>query len=247
MENNNIDRIPFYAESFLTDSKGRVRVTTLLNNMLGAANRHGETRGFGSTSTLGWVIVRLGVHIERTPMQKERLRIETWIRNLYHGFSDRCVRMIDEEGNEIASMITTFTMIDLNTRSAVDLSGDIGIGMSRCLVPEEKLMLNRIPAINRTPVEEVTFRRRPHYSDIDINGHMNSIRQIDHILDSLPIDFMNSHDMTDITVAYMHEGDATEELTYGIKELEPGHYLAQVTKENGTVSSKFDLKFKKRN
>jgi acyl-ACP thioesterase len=246
MENINIDRVPFYAETFLTDSRGRVRATTLLNSMLGAANRHGETRGFGSTSTLGWVIVRLGVHIERVPMQRERLQIETWIRNLYHGFSDRCVRLIDEEGNEVASMIATFTMIDLKTRSAADLNGDIGVSMSRSLVPDEKLILNRIPAINRTPVEETTFKQRPRYSDIDINGHMNSIRQIDHILDALPIGFMDSHDIMDITVAYMHEGDATEELAYGIKELGSGHYLAQITKENGVVSSKFEFKFKKR-
>ena len=84
------------------------------------------------------------------------------------------------------------------------------------------------------------------WQKMDINGHMNSIRYIDHILDSLPIDFMNSHDMTDITVAYMHEGNATEELTYGIKELEPGHYLAQVTKENGTTASRFEFRFKER-
>ena len=95
-----------------------------------------------------------------------------------------------------------------------------------------------------TPVEEVTFKHRPLYSDIDINGHMNSIRYLDHILDALPIEFLNSHDITDITVAYMQEGSATEELSYGIKELEPNHYIAQVTKENGVAASRFDLKFK---
>lgn len=246
MKNRNIDCYHFFAESFLTDSNGRVRTTTLLNSMLGAANRHGEVRGFGSTSSLGWVIVRMGVHIERTPMQRERLTIETWIRNLYHGFSDRCVRVRDEQGNEVASMITTFAMIDLGTRTAVDLNGDIGVAMTRCLVPDEPLALRRIPAINRTPVEEVTFRRRPHYSDIDVNRHMNSIRYIDHILDAMPIEYMNSHDITDIVVAYMHEGDAAEELAYGIKEIEPERYIAQVTKENGVVSTRFELKFKER-
>ena len=42
----------------------------------------------------------------------------------------------------------------------------------------------------------------------------------------------------------MQEGSATEELAYGIKELEPDHYIVQVTKENGAPASRFELKFK---
>lgn len=243
MNNKNIDRFPFVGETFLVDSIGRVRVTKLLNAMFSAANRHAEVRGFGATSSLGWVIARMAVHIERIPMQREFLHIETWIRNLYHGFTDRCVRLVDEAGNELASMITTFAMIDLKSRSAVDLNGDIGVAMNGCLVPDEPLALRRIPSINRTPVEDVTFRRRPHYSDIDINGHMNSIRYIDHIFDAMPIDYIKSHDLTDIVVAYMQEGAATEELSYGIKQLGENHYIVQVTKENGNPSSRFEMKF----
>lgn len=244
MDNKNIDRFPFYAETFLADSKGRMRPSNICSSMLNFAYRHADARGFGSTSSLGWVIARMGVHVERVPLEKERLRVDTWIRNLYHGFTDRCVRMVDKDGNEVVSMIATFAMIDLETRTSVDLSGDIGVAMNGCLVPDEQLALRRIPSINRTPVEEVTFKRRPHYSDIDVNGHMNSIRYIDHILDAMPIEYIKSHDLTDIVVAYMQEGSATEELAYGIKELEPDHYIVQVTKENGVAASRFELKFK---
>ena len=143
-------------------------------------------------------------------------------------------------------MIATFAMIDLETRTAADLSGDIGLRINECMLPAEPLSLARIPAINRTVIDEVTFRRRPQYSDIDINGHMNSIRYIDHILDSISIEYINSHDITDIVVAYMQEGSATEELSYSIKELSPDRYIAQVTKENGIPASRFELKFKTR-
>ena len=244
MDNKNIDSFPFYAETFLADSKGRMRPSNICSSMLNFAYRHADARGFGSTSSLGWVIARMGVHVERVPLEKERLRVDTWIRNLYHGFTDRCVRMVDKDGNEVVSMIATFAMIDLETRTSVDLNGNIGVAMNGCLVPDEQLALRRIPSINRTPVEEVTFKRRPHYSDIDVNGHMNSIRYIDHILDAMPIEYIKSHDLTDIIVAYMQEGSATEELAYGIKELEPDHYIVQVTKENGVAASRFELKFK---
>ena len=100
-ENKKIDSFPFMAETFLTDAKGRLRPTTLCNNMLSCAGRHVDARGIGSTTSLGWVLARLALHIEHTPARGDRFRIDTWIRNLYHGFTDRCIRAVDEDGKEI--------------------------------------------------------------------------------------------------------------------------------------------------
>ena len=221
-----IDRFPFMAETFLVDKQGRMRPTTLCTYMLSCAGRHGEARGFGATESLGWVLARMALHIDKVPMWRERFYVETWVRNLYHSFTDRCIRIVNEEGEEIASMIATFALMDLKTRSTVDLNGDIGLRLNECIEPDEQLALCRVPSINRSQVDEVLFRRRPQYSDVDINGHMNSVRYLDHILDALPIEFMDSHNLSDFVVAYMNEGDATEELSYGIKELGNGHFLA---------------------
>lgn len=238
-----IDRFSFLAESFLVDKIGRVRPSTLVNNMLICGNRHAEARGFGATESLGWVIARIALHIDKIPVMRERFYIETWVRSLYHGFTDRCVRVVDENGEHIASMLATFALMDLKTRSSVDLNGDIGMRLVENILPDEPFAIKRVPSINRTPVDEISFRRRPQYSDIDINGHMNSIRELDHILDAMPLDYMYTHNLTDFVVAYMHEGEACEELSYGIKELAEDHFIAQVTKENGVASSRCELKF----
>lgn len=241
--NRKIDRFPFLADTFLVDKKGRVRPTTLCCYMISCALRHAEARGFGATDSLGWVLARMALHMERVISWRERFYIETWVRNLYHGFTDRCVRVVDENGNEIASMLSTFAMIDLKTRSSVDLNGDIGLRLNECIEPNEPLAIKKIPSINRTLVEGFDFKHTPKYSDVDINGHMNSIRYLDHILDYFPLEYMNTHTLTDFVVAYMKEGDATEELKYGIKELEENHFLVQVTKENGTIASRIELTF----
>lgn len=241
--NPKIDRFPFFAESFLVDKIGRMRPTTLASYMLACGSRHAENRGFGATTSLGWVLARLAFHIDRIPMMRERFYMETWVRSLYHGFTDRCVRVVDEDGNLIASMLATFAMIDLETRTSVDLNGDIGLSLVENMLPDEPFAIPRVPSISRTPVDEVAFRRRPQYSDIDINGHMNSIRELDHILDTFPLEYIYTHNLTDFVVAYMKEGEAAEELSYGVKELGQNHYLAQVTKENGVVSSRCELKF----
>lgn len=241
--NGKIDRFSFLADTFLVDKNGMVRPTTLCCYMISCALRHAEARGFGATDSLGWVLARMALHIERVPAWRERFYIETWVRNLYHGFTDRCVRVVDEDGNEIASMLCTLAMIDLKTRSSVDLNGDIGLRLNECMEPNEPLAIKKIPAISRMSIDDVAFKHTPRYSDVDINGHMNSIRYLDHILDYLPTEYMNTHILTDFVVAYMKEGDATEELAFGIKELEENRFLVQVTKENGTIALRSELKF----
>ena len=42
----------------------------------------------------------------------------------------------------------------------------------------------------------------------------------------------------------MQEGEAAEELAYGIKKLEDNHFVAQVTKENGVAASRCEFVFK---
>ncbi len=241
--NGKIDRFPFLADTFLVDRSGRVRPTTLCCYMISCALRHAEARGFGATDSLGWVLARMALHIERVPFLRERFYVETWVRNLYYGFTDRCIRVVDESGNEIASILATFALLDLKTRTSVDLNGDIGLRLNECMLPDEPLAIKRMPSINRMSIQEVSFRHTPKYSDVDINGHMNSIRYLDHILDHFSRDYMDSHQLTDFVVSYMKEGDATEELSYGIKELEENHFLIQVTKENGVVALRGELKF----
>lgn len=241
--NGKIDRFPYLADTFLVDKNGRVRPNTLCCYMISCALRHAEVRGFGATGSLGWVLARMALHIERVPVWRERFYIETWVRNMYHGFTDRCVRVVDEDGNEIASMLSTLAMIDLKTRSSVDLNGDIGVRLNECVEPDEPLAIKKIPSINRMSIEEISFKRTPKYSDVDINGHMNSIRYLDHILDYFPTEYINSHNLADFVVAYMKEGDATEELSYCIKELDENKFLVQVVKENGTVALRAELKF----
>ena len=247
MENfQKVDSFQFEVDKTTVDKLHRMRPSALCNMMLACAGRHADARGFGATRKLGWVMARMVLDIKNIPLGGQKFTIETFIKNAYRGFTDRCIRVVDEEGNEVASILATFALMNLKTRSSVDLNGDIGLRLTECMEPDEQISIRRIPSINRLPVADVSFKRRPHYSDIDINGHMNSIRYIDHILDSISIEYINSHDITDIVVAYMQEGSATEELSYSIKELSPDRYIAQVTKENGIPASRFELKFKTR-
>ena len=66
------------------------------------------------------------------------------------------------------------------------------------------------------------------YNDVDINGHINSVKYIEHVLDLFPLDWYKEHPLKRFDIAYVaeaHQGDrlnfyreedADEELCYKI-------------------------------
>ena len=44
-----------------------------------------------------------------------------------------------------------------------------------------------------------------HYSDIDVNGHINSVKYIDHMMDIFPLEWYSEHTIHRFEVAYVAE------------------------------------------
>ena len=51
-----------------------------------------------------------------------------------------------------------------------------------------------------------------HYSDIDINGHVNSVRYIEHVMDLFTIDYLRSHRLHRFEIAYVSESYCGDKL-----------------------------------
>ena len=216
-----IDTFQFEVDKTTVDKLHRMRPSALCNTMLACAGHHADTRGFGATRKLGWVMARMVLDIKNIPLGAQKFTVETFIKNAYRGFTDRCLRALDENGNEIAAMMCTFAMIDLDTRSPFDFDSEFHDLFVRYLAPEEPFSIPRVPSPRRCNVDDVeSVHRRIRYSDVDINGHMNSIRYIDHIMDILPLDYLYTHDFNRFVVAYMQEAKPGEGLNYFMKEVE---------------------------
>ena len=100
-------------------------------------------------------------------------------------FTDRNFAIIDKDGKKIGYARSVWAMINLNTRKPADLltlhGGSIVNYVCDEPCPIEKP--SRIKVTSDQSIATLTAK----YSDIDINGHVNSIRYIEHILDLFPI------------------------------------------------------------
>ena len=185
---NKIDIHPIYIEPFHVDFTGRVFMGVLGNHLLNAAGNHSQKRGWGisalNETRHTWVLSRLSIEMMEMPRNYQHCQVRTWVESVMKLFTTRNFAIEDAEGRPMGYARSVWAMIDMETRRPCDLLNLYDGDLVRYAVSEEE---------NICPIEgHGRFRFRDaqlvrtigtYYSDVDINGHINSIKYIEHILD----------------------------------------------------------------
>ena len=237
MSENKIGTYQFVAEPFHVDFTGRLTMGVLGNHLLNCAGFHASERGFGiaeiNENHYTWVLSRLAIELEDMPRQYEDFSINTWIENVYRLFTDRNFELQDKNGKAIGYARSVWAMISMETRKPADLislhGNNLGQYVSDRECPIDKP--GRIKVSVDAPVEEYQTR----YSDIDINGHVNSIKYIEHILDLFPMDTFKEKQVKRFEMAYVAESYYGDTLSFYLEEKNENEYDIEVKKNNQEV------------
>lgn len=206
----------FAVEPFQEDATGHLAVSVLGNLLLRCANVHAGSVGYGYRDMIAhgkvWVLARLQIELNTMPMTHETYDIHTWFASCYRQFSDRHYRLTDSRGVVFARALTVWSLIDTTSRLATDLCAFDQGRMAQCCVAHECALpkLERVRVHKQTPVFSLAVR----FSDLDINGHVNSIRYISHALDFFDLDFHRTYQLTRCEVAYSAEAYFGDTLHY---------------------------------
>lgn len=244
-DNKKIGSYKFIAEPFHVDFNGRLTMGVLGNHLLNCAGFHASERGFGiatlNEDNYTWVLSRLAIDLEEMPYQYEEFTVQTWVENVYRLFTDRNFAIIDKDGKKIGYARSVWAMINLNTRKPADLltlhGGSIVDYVCDEPCPIEKP--SRIKVATDQPCAKLTAK----YSDIDINGHVNSIRYIEHILDLFPIDLYKSKRIQRFEMAYVAESYYGDELSFFEEEVIENEYHVEIKKNGSEVVCRAKVKF----
>ncbi len=213
------------------DASLRVRLYTMGDLVLQAANDDADMLGFGvrdlNLGNASWVLSRMAVEMRRLPERHEGIDIYTWVSDYGRLFTTRNMVIADSDGIEIGAAVTLWAMIDLDSRRPLDLSPLSNKGTS---------LVDREPPIER-PRKVGTFGRRddgdssyaehPYrvvYSDIDFNGHVNSMKYLEWMVDTLPPGAPESLEGLRFDINYLHEAKLGEELVICSGEEASGAY-----------------------
>ncbi len=218
---NNLPKIgkySFVAEPFHCDFTKHLFIGHLGNNLLNAADFHSNDRGYGvnylNSVNKTWVLSRLSVELDKIPAIYEDFVVETWIDSVMRYFTNRNFKITNKDGYVYGYGKSIWAMIDTTTRQPVDILKTSNETISEYL---ETDYANPIKKSSRVKLDDDLKLQQSiltTYSDIDINGHVNSIKYIEHILDLFPIEYYKKYRIKKFDIAYIMESHNNDKLNF---------------------------------
>lgn len=218
------------------DFTSHLKSPALIMSTLNAAGADAHNKGFDyvdmEQDDNTWVLSRMAIEVAFRPKQYSDYEIETWISGYNRLLSTRNFRIYDEEGKEFAKMTSQWAMLNVKSRTAVDLTVTAAVH-DKYMVQDEPPCA--APCRLRGVSDGESFRHTVRYSDIDFNRHMNTIRYIEMIFDHLPIDAIAEDRPFRLDMHFLHEAVLGDVLTISTKEEDEVLLFEIATAENPCV------------
>jgi acyl-ACP thioesterase len=233
---------PFQIQPQFVDFQFRATMASLGDILLTTAQFNADDNGFGlrrlNEMECSWVLSRMAIEMTRYPEQYENIQVETWVEEVGRANTTRnfCIR--DEQGEIIGNACSVWVFFDMNTRRAKDLQSLDGIHE----FANGELGLIDKPA-KLAPVDGEEYDGfKVKYSDIDINGHVNSIRYIQWISDCFSLECYRKCQVKRFEINYMNEMLYDDFVDIVGNELHPGDFRFEIRNE-GKVTCRVRVVF----
>ena len=239
-----IGRYEFMAEPFHCDFSGRLFMGHLGNHLLNAADFHSTARGFGMKYLLGikrsWVLSRLAIEMTEMPPMYTRFQVETWVESAMRYFTSRNFAVVGTQESDGGKVYgygrSIWAMIDTETRQLTDIFAIDNGAINNWIVKDKECPIDKGGRVKMSDDAEFVRTIDTHYNDVDINGHINSVKYIEHILDLWPIDWYRTHRIRRFEIAYVAEAHAGDQLSFfkesGVGSQETVEYCVRITKDS---------------
>ena len=231
---NKIGKYDFVAEPFHCDFSGRMFLGHLGNQMLNAADFHSTDRGFGMkylmTIKRSWVLSRLAIEMEVMPSQHEQYTIETWVESAMKFFTSRNFCVSDGNGKVYGYGRSIWAMIDTETRQPTDIYSIDNGAINNWIVGDKPCPIEKGGRVKMSDSATLVRSIDINYNDIDINGHVNSVKYIEHVLDLWDIDWYREHRLKRFEIAYVAEAHQGERLTFYREQTNENEFYVRLEK-----------------
>ena len=203
---NKVGEFHFVTESYLLDFQGKITIPMIGNYLLHAASTHAADRGFGyndmTEKHTAWVLSRLAIEMNDYPKLSQPMTLYTWVDEVGRLFTSRCFEFVNAEGKTFGYARSIWAAIDVETRrpTLLDVEGlSAYITDKPCPIEKPGKIL---PVENDSEAEYYKVK----YSDLDINGHLNSIKYMEHLLNLFDIEMYRHREVSRFEIAYLSEG-----------------------------------------
>lgn len=225
----------FVAEPFHCDFSHHLFMGHLGNHMLNAADYHSNDRGYGMNYLnplhKTWVLSRLAVEMTEMPVAYDRFTIDTWVESAMRYFTNRNFAIRSSDGKVYGYGRSVWALIDTETRQPTDLLSIHDGLINEYIDTETPCPIAKSGRVKMGDGAQYVRTIDTYYNDVDVNGHVNSVKYIEHVLDLFPIEWYKSHRISRFEVAYVAESHGGDRLSFYREEVADGEYNIRIDKE----------------
>jgi len=191
------------------DKSDRLTLDAVFQFFQEAAICHAENLGVGredlARTGQAWILSRISVLVKRRPEYRENIKIRSWPRGWERLFAIRNYEIKDKNDTAVVSARSAWLIVDMEKRRPLrpqavmdNLPKNEGLDS---LTTEE----NGAAALTERGDLQKVMERKALYTDIDYNGHVNNIRYVQWIEDTLDPQLLEKADKLRIDINYMNE------------------------------------------
>lgn len=178
-----------------------------------------------------WVLSRLAVEMDEMPQSYDRFYVETWVEGAMRYFTSRDFAITNAEGKTYGYGRSIWALIDTDTRQPTDILSIKDGAITQYVETEKSCPMDKGSRVKMGQKAELVRTLDTYYHDVDVNGHVNSVKYIEHVLDLFPLDYYRTHKLRRFDIAYVAETYQGDQLhIYRERVGEAEDYQFRVTK-----------------
>ncbi|PIN01154.1 Oleoyl-[acyl-carrier-protein] hydrolase [Handroanthus impetiginosus] len=169
--------------------------------------------GFGTThgmmkNNLIWVVLRTRVQVDRHPIWGEIMEIDTWV-----GASGRNAMRRDwvlrsqATGLVFARATSTCLMMNQKTRRLSKIPDEVRAEILPWFIDKQAIVEESAEKIQKLDDNALYVAEdlKPRRSDLDMNHHVSNVKYATWMLEAIPNEFLENHQLSDIILEYKRE------------------------------------------
>lgn len=202
------------------DLAGAWRPGAMLLAMQEAGEAHSILLGAGRDDllkhNLAWVLTRLEVDVERYPVIRDKISVETFHAPVRRWFFPRYFVMRDEAGRVFGRAASLWVLFDLTNRRMVRPENLPVLLPDNSDLPAPLGLPAPVTEVSGLMTQEV---RCPVYTDIDVNGHVNNAKYMDWCCNAIGIEALEKQELAHFAVNYDNEARPGDEVRTEFRRL----------------------------
>ena len=219
--------------TFNMDPKGKSHLTSICNFLQEGASLHAEHAGFGFENMMKrnqvWVLTRLKVVIEKYPVWKDKILLNTWSRGKEGIFHLRDFTINDIENKPIINATSSWAAINYKTRRPGIVEGlENGIYSLK----DKKALNEKLEKLPELKKPVILRKRKIEYTDIDLLYHVNNVKYIELLINSFPIELLSKQSIYSMEINYLGEAKIEDNVIIQSEKIDKNIFLTNVVRES---------------